>query len=299
VNPTDPRLLRTFLAVADELNFTRAARRLHLTQQAVSAQVRALEAAVGVRLLERTTRSVTLTPAGKALRDGAVAGFGVLDDAVEQAREVGQGLRGVVRAGHTTGAGFRLVPAAVAELRRTAPGLELDSIQCMPIELAEAIRSGRLDLGIGLEIQDCGPGLRSQVVWTERWMVGIPPTDPLVRADTAAVRLADLTDRRWINWPRDTHPGYWDALHDLTAAAGFTPRVETARIGLADFLEAAATGAIHLLPASCRVHPLPGWVILPIEPAAPARYAAVWPADRPVPGLDQILTALTSVTPPD
>jgi DNA-binding transcriptional LysR family regulator len=128
-------------------------------------------------------------------------------------------------------------------------------------------------------------------------MVGIPPTDPLAAA--GSVRLADLADRRWINWPRDTHPGYWDALHTLAAAAGFTPRVETARIGLADFLEAAGTGAIHLIPTSCLAHPLPGWVILPIEPEATARYAAVWPTDRPVPGLDQILTALASATPRD
>src|SRR5512145_2714275 len=97
----DLRQLRTFVAVAEELNFTRAAERLHLAQQAVSKSVRQLEGQLGVELLERTTREVHLTEAGAALLESGREALAAADAAFSRARDVGLGLSGTVRVGLT------------------------------------------------------------------------------------------------------------------------------------------------------------------------------------------------------
>src|ERR671911_2509030 len=95
----DLRQLRAFVAVAEELNFTRAAERLHMAQQAISKSVRQLEAELGVELLERTTREVRLTEAGAALLEAGRDVLRAADAAFARAREVGAGLSGTVRLG--------------------------------------------------------------------------------------------------------------------------------------------------------------------------------------------------------
>ena len=291
VDQPDLRQIRTFLAVADELNFTRAAERLHLAQQAVSAQIRTLEADLGVRLLDRTSRRVTLTSAGRTFRDGARTALRALDETTQRTREVAQGIRGQVRAAHTTAVAWRLLPATVDALKATAPGLAFDSSESVPVDILDALRNGRIDLALGVEILPCGRGLTSRVVWREPWLIGVPADDPLAREDV--ISLADLADRDWVNWPRETHPGYWKALHAVTAQAGFTPRVQPARIGIADYVRAINAGAVGLAPASTLAHPLPGVVIRPSALATLATHAVVWNTAAPPAALDHVLAALT------
>jgi Bacterial regulatory helix-turn-helix protein, lysR family len=119
----DLRQLRTFVAVAQERNFTRAAQQLHLAQQAVSKSVAQLERELGVELLERTTREVRLTPAGRALRADGVALLRDADAAFARAREVGRGLSGTLRVGVSPALGPPVRDAIVAALRDGAPDL--------------------------------------------------------------------------------------------------------------------------------------------------------------------------------
>jgi DNA-binding transcriptional LysR family regulator len=290
VNQPDPRLLKTFLVVAEELSFTRAAGRLHLVQQSVSAQIRALESQMGIRLFDRTTRQVSLTPAGLVLRDRAREAVLALDEAVLQAQGTARGSTGVVKAGHSTAAGWQLLPAVVGVLERTSPGLVLDSAEHTPVDLLDALRKGTIEVGVGLEILPCGSGLEGRKVWCEPWYVAVSEQHSLAR--NPSIKLTDLAHADWINWPRETHPGYWNALHAMTADAGFTPAVRPARIGIADYIRTIGNGAVGIGPASTHSHPLPGVVIVPIDPApAPAAYAVVWNASARPASLDRILTA--------
>ncbi len=119
------RQLRAFVAVAEELNFTRAAERLHLGQQAVSKTVQQLEGELGVALLERTTHEVSLTPAGRTLlRDGREV-LAAADAAFERAAGVGRGLGGTVRVGVSPATGQAVREEVIEVLRRGAPELSV------------------------------------------------------------------------------------------------------------------------------------------------------------------------------
>src|ERR671933_944384 len=125
----DPRLLRTFVVVADELHFGRAAARLHIAQPALSQQVRALEAELGLQLLQRGARGATLTDAGVRLREEALAVVARFDAAVATMARVRDGSIGAVRIGVFSGpVRFRLA-AVLGELRRVHPDLEVLTVQ--------------------------------------------------------------------------------------------------------------------------------------------------------------------------
>ena len=118
----DLRQLRVFVAVAEERNFTRAAERLHLAQQAVSKSVAQLERELGVEPVERTSREVRPTAAGEALRADAEPLLAAADAAFARARDHGRGLAGALAVGITTAVGAGVVDAAVAALRRRRAG---------------------------------------------------------------------------------------------------------------------------------------------------------------------------------
>jgi hypothetical protein len=133
----EARLLRYFLAVADELNFTRAAERLGIAQPALSAQIRQLEAQLGVQLLERTTRSVRLTDAGRAVHDRGPAALAALEDVWEAARRAGRGETGRLRIAYSASAGYDTAPRLVeapglGHLQQVRQGLAKSFSACSP-----------------------------------------------------------------------------------------------------------------------------------------------------------------------
>src|SRR5258706_7187474 len=119
------RRLRYFVALAEELHFSRTAARLHIAQQALSKQIRELEEAVGVQLLQRSTRKVELTPAGAAFLRAAHATLGAFDDGVETARRLARGEDGTLRLGYVVGRALELTRPIVEEFARRHPRVEL------------------------------------------------------------------------------------------------------------------------------------------------------------------------------
>src|SRR5919205_2696357 len=142
------RHLRYFLAVADELHFGRAAARLHIAQPALSQQVRALEAELGVQLLERGARGVTLTDAGARLREEALAVVARFDAAVATMARVRDGSIGVVRVGVFSGPVRLRLAAVLGELRRVHPGLEILTVQMSARAQEAALRDGGLEIAL-------------------------------------------------------------------------------------------------------------------------------------------------------
>jgi DNA-binding transcriptional LysR family regulator len=214
------RHLHSFIAVAEQLNFTHAAFRLHIAQPPLSRRIRQLEEEIGVQLFVRNRRSVKLTDAGRTLLEEArilVAQATHFLDAARQARE---GETGLVRIGIGLGMGERINRVLVEHSRRF-PAVE---IQCQGIPSSlqnEALREGRIDIGFLRPPVDPAHVL-SEALFEEQFMVLLPKKSPL--AKRKKLRLHQLADKPLLLHPRDISAGVYDKVLDLYRKAGVTPK---------------------------------------------------------------------------
>ena len=216
----DLRLLRYFVAVAEELHFTRAAARLHIAQQPLSAAIRRFETDLGVELFRRTTRRVELTDAGHALLEPARIALRAADDALAAARAAGRGVAGDLQLGLSSGARYGLEPlfAALAERH---PALDLHIHHDSAAPLIDAVRHGRLDLAItfGAQIPD---DLEHHRLKDEPVVLAVAATHAL--AGRHSVALAELRDETFaLDIPGD-NPDYDHAVIEACRRSGFEPR---------------------------------------------------------------------------
>jgi len=216
----DPRLLRAFVAVADALHFGRAAAQLHVTQPTLSQQIRRLEGQLGVRLLDRTSRSVALSEAGRAVLEPARAAVAAADDVGAIAREHAGGRQGVLRLGFSPGTHYlaqRLL-AAQAEAR---PDVRIAARQDNTGVLAALIAGGELEVALGF----CPlphDGVVGQLLHEERAVLAVRDDHPLARRD--AVALAELERSTFALVDEAGGPGYNAAVRERCRSAGFEPR---------------------------------------------------------------------------
>ena len=142
------RHLRSFVAVAEERNFTRAAERLHLAQPALSAQIRQLEQRLGAQLLERTTRKVDLTPAGEALLERARTLLDGFETAVQQVKDTAAGRTGRLRVGLAATASLDFTPLALRAFAEAVPGAEVSVHDIRFDDPSGGVRDGTTDVAI-------------------------------------------------------------------------------------------------------------------------------------------------------
>ncbi len=186
----EPRLLRSFIAVAEELHFARAARRLHLSQPPLSMQIKKLEELLGAQLFERDRRHVELTESGAFLLHRARH---LLSEAARTCRDVrliGDGEAGVLTVGYTTTATYEVLPKLVAAYSRQHPNVQLELVELQSGAMPEALRSRRIEVGIG-----CGPlapaDLDELVLVRERVLVAVGVKHPLARRKRLGWRELD------------------------------------------------------------------------------------------------------------
>ena len=281
------RQLRAFVAVAEELNFTRAAERLHLAQQAVSKSVRQLERELGVELLERTTREVRLTPAGTALLDSGRAVLIAAESAFEGARSVGRGLSGSVRVGITPAVGAQVRDEVTRVLLDGAPDLLVSFHEVRPGEVARRLRDHTVDLVLARTERDA-QGVESAALPPSPVELHVPRGHRLARAE--AVSLAQLDGERLLTWSAPGTP-YTDMLVDRLAAAGARVEPVQARVlGGGRPHDLAAAGAVALAPA--------GWptgednVRLAVEDEISLPLLVLWPAGLPSPAVERLRSGM-------
>src|SRR3954454_5910477 len=188
------RHLRAFVAVAEELSFTRAAELLHLTQQTVSRTVGELERELGVALLERTTREVRLTPAGASLLRDGVEAVRAADAAFARAREIGTGSLGLVRIGVSPAIGPLDRDDVVRALRPPGSDVSLALHEVRPADLRPMLRSHELDLALTRVSGERDETLHSARLRPTPMVVCVPAAHAL--AGRERVTLADLDGER-------------------------------------------------------------------------------------------------------
>jgi DNA-binding transcriptional LysR family regulator len=283
------RRLRYFVAVATERNFTRAAERLHVAQPALSRQVRLLERELGVDLLRRTTREVTLTEAGRFLLDRAPGLLNASDDLWRSVRSFAAGEQGSVVLGYGTSAGYETAPRLLEAIARELPALELTARVMATADILDAVGEGAIDAGL-VRCPPARDGLEAHVVRHERQGVLLRGDHPL--AGRAAVALAQLDDVPMLLHPRDANPGHYDAVLALCRAAGVEPRVleRSAELDLAQ-TPVVDGRAVAVVGESSRTVLPAGLTWVALSPPTVLEVALVVRAHDRSPALDRLIAA--------
>jgi DNA-binding transcriptional LysR family regulator len=216
-------LLRHFLAVGRTCSFTRAARELHTSQPVITRSIQRLEDLVGTCLVERTTRSVLLTTAGRALLRDAEFLLDRAAVAMENTRRIGQGGHGRMRIGICPTTESHEIARGIAAFRAKWPDIELHFASIDSAEQPGALRASDIDVGI---MQNDGlwqEGITGTVITTYGLVVAVPASWGY--DEGTAIRLIDLKDRPWLMPDRQRAEVWHDSLMAMCSQAGFEPRI--------------------------------------------------------------------------
>ena len=279
------RHLQYFLAVAEELNFTRAAERLHIAQPPLSTQIQALEADLGVRLFDRSRRAVTLTAAGRALLPEARRLIGDMERAARIARHAGDGTVGRLTLGFVPSAANGALPGTLRRYRRRFPRVELVLLECAPDDLVRRLHERRIDVAF-MFAPIADDALRTHCVCTEHLMAALPRDHRL--AGAAAVDLRELAKDPLILPTRHETPGLYSRIRELFDEAGVEPTIVQREVWMMQTvigLVAAEIGAA-VVPSSAAILHREGVVYRPLaHPAAPVEMTVAWRGDNTSPTL--------------
>jgi DNA-binding transcriptional LysR family regulator len=269
------RHLRYFVAVAEELHFRRAAERLHVAQPAVSEQVRKLEQELGVKLFDRTQRSVALTPSGAAMLEEARRVLRHAEVAQQAARNAGARATMRLRIGYLADSLPASVPRALRHVAASSPRVDIDLETGPALRLIEELRAHRLD-AVVTALPAPTSGLRTTLIGVQRAIAVLPSSHR--HALSAAVDFERLAPDRVVILPRDANPAFHNAVVAMCHAAGLAPTlVETAEPRVEDALLSVATGAgMALVPESAAERYMaPGIRFVALTGAEPAFQTAV------------------------
>jgi len=247
------RHLRYFQTVAQELNVTRAAERLHMAQPPLSRQIRQFEEEVGVALFDRVGRGLKLTEAGRFLLEQSTQLTQRLEETIESTRRIGRQEKRWFGIGFVPSVLYGVLPELIRELRASGQQVEVGLAEMITVEQVAALKSGRIDLGFG-RIALSDPAIRQQVVMAEPLVAALPANQPPPGRD--ALTPKGLASRPFILYPARPRPSYADHLLSLFRAQGLQLRVaqEANELQTALGLVAAGVG-ITLVPASIqRLH---------------------------------------------
>lgn len=281
--------LSYFVAVAEELNFTRAANRLHVSQSPLSQAIRALETNLGVALLARTSRHVELTPAGEEFLPAARAALGAVTHAVRIAQEAGAQERHVVRVGFLAYGACNVIDESLAAFAGPAAPLRIETRQSDFSDPTAGLIAGSADAAfLRLPIETAA--IQTEPLSSERRVAVLQAAHPLAHAD--AITIGDLLDEHWLQMP--TRDRAW---HDFWLASEYRgdvppllgPEVHT----IEEQLAATATGGyVSLTPESVAAfYPRPGIAYVPVIDVSPSVIAIAWRRGDERPALRQFIAA--------
>jgi DNA-binding transcriptional LysR family regulator len=262
------RHLKFFVAVAEELSFTRAAARLRVAQPHLSREIRRLEAEVDVPLFARDRRRVTLTAGGRAFLEQAYRVLADTAEAVHAAQRAYRGQTGRVRVGFSSSAGFGLLPDAVRRFRQERPEVELILTEFNSDEQPDLLRRSILDTGLLYPPRRPEDRLATETLVVDPLVAALPDGHPL--ANRPEIELEALADEPWIFFPRAVASRLHDEIIHACHAAGFTPRIVQEALKLSTISSLVASGlGVALVPVTLTRLRLPRTICRPLAAPTP------------------------------
>jgi len=299
------RQLKYFVAVAEELNFGRAAGRVYLSQPALSQQIRKLEEDLGVTLFYRTRRQVELTDAGQALLEGARQALVQIEQTVRTVREVGGAGSSRLRVGFPEYANHTPVAGILQTFQRRYPHVELEQHEWFllqhTLQLVSRLRNGALDVGfLLLPVDD--DALEHEHVLSIEIVAAIPENHPL--AAKREVPMRALAGERLILFSRRFHPMHYDHIVECCKEAGFNPDIvqkyePQVYSGPTTYrMVASGAGIGMVVPPLVTTSRPPGIVFRPLrEPTPVLDLVAAWRCNDPSSNLRAFLDVIREFAP--
>jgi DNA-binding transcriptional LysR family regulator len=257
------RHLRYFATLAEELNFGRAAMRLHISQPPLTRQIQQMEEELGAQLFTRSTRGVALTPAGKVLLEDARRILGLVQGAKERAGKAGRGQIGRLDVGIFGSAILNHIPRMVLQFRDQHPEVQIALHGQTKAEQIQALREKRLTIGFNRRVS-VESDIAVEPVLSEPLFVALHDKHPLARLK--AIRIEDIGNAPMILYPSNTRPGFADDVMDLFRKAAIQPTVvqEVTDVVTAVALVACGFG-LCITPQAASSLNLPGVVFRPVK----------------------------------
>lgn len=266
----DRRQLRYFLALSEELNFTRAAARCNVSQPPFSRTIAQLESELGTALFVRDTHRVGLTAAGAGLIEDARRLLRAFEEAEDRARQTGRGQRGTLNLGFGGSTVYWLWPRLVQGFRSAAPDVKIIFSSMPVLDQIEALREGRIDIGlVRLPIMD--EMLLTETVYHEKLIVALPVNHRL-SSDSGAIAIDQLASSRFVTYQPRRGFSYHGDLYALCRVAGFEPTIAheasstEAVVGIV-----ACEEGVAIVPASAERLRMRGVAFRPLSVATPPR----------------------------
>jgi len=270
------RHLRYFVAVAENLNFTRAAARLHLAQPSLTRQIHNLEEEIGVRLLNRTKSQVALTEEGRSFLVDARRILTLAAESILAVQRLSRGETGQLNIAYLSNSDFELLPETLTTFRQAFPHVALNLFDMVPAEQFRALEAGKIDLGfVGLRPPAALEHVQWESIARHRTVVVLPAKHPLARK--SQVNLRELKAMFFVGLSEKTHPGFRQWLHETCQPAGFTPRIlQDAELEPALMTFVAEGLGVSLAREHIKKLPHPGVAFRPLAPPVESDYCIAW-----------------------
>ncbi len=287
------RDLRSFVAVAQHRNFSRAAEALHVSQPALSEQIRKLEDELGAPLFERTSRGARLTDAGEALLPQARSVLAQADVAAEAVRSVAHGVAGTLTLGFIDSAALAILPPLIRHFAQRYPGVKLRLRELGTRQQIEAVERGEIDVGI-VRGPVWNPQLAGRRIATESLFVALPAGHRLAGAST--ITLSALREDGFITYPPERGAALYEETLRLCHTAGFEPRIVQVASEISTICAMVAAGlGVAIVPSSARAVALDGVVYRATDdPRAELERWAVWRERAPLAVVHAFVSSLAA-----
>jgi DNA-binding transcriptional LysR family regulator len=270
------RHLRYFVAVAENLNFTKAAAKLHLAQPSLTRQIHKLEEELGVRLLNRSKTHVALTPEGRSFLTDSRRILTLATESIQAVQRLSRGETGELNLAYLPNFDFELLPETLRAFRQAFPHIALNLFDMSPAEQLRGLEARKIDLGfVGLPPPATASALQWESIARHRTVVVLPERHRLARK--RQISVAELETMFFVGMSEKTHPGFRDWLNRTCQPFGFTPRIlQEAELEAALMTFIAEGLGVTLAREHIKKLPHPGVTFRPVTPPVTTEYCIAW-----------------------